>query len=67
MNKNKIKFVFIELFFDLNFIGQSSVGEIFSFLEKNNFSLVKFYDFSLTGGGLASKSDALFINKNFNE
>lgn len=65
MKKNKIQFVLIELFFDLNFIGQSSVGEIFSYLEENNFSLVKFYDFSLTGQGLASKSDALFINENF--
>ncbi|WP_157804965.1 FkbM family methyltransferase [Confluentibacter lentus] len=65
MSKNKIQFVLIELFFDLNFVGQSSVGEIFSFLEKNNFSLVKFYDFSITGKGFASKSDALFINENF--
>ena len=64
-SKNKIQFVFIELFFDLNFIGQSTVGEIFVYLENNNFSLVKFYDFSLTEEGLASKSDALFINNNF--
>ena len=67
MNENKIQFVLVELFFDLNFIGQSSVGEIFSNLEKHNFSHVKFYDFSLTGEGLSSKSDALFINNNFNK
>ncbi|MGZ0017449.1 FkbM family methyltransferase [Yeosuana sp. AK3] len=67
MNKNKIQFILIELFFDLNFFGQSSVGEIFSFLEKHNFSLVKFYEFSITGKGLASKSDALFINESFSE
>jgi FkbM family methyltransferase len=66
MKQNKIQFVLVELFFDLNFIGQSSVGEIFSYLENHNFSLVKFYDFSLTSDGLASKSDALFINKMFN-
>lgn len=66
MEQNKIQFILIELFFDLNFLEQASVGEIFSYLEENNFSLVKFYDFSLTGEGLASKSDALFINKNFN-
>lgn len=65
MNQNKIQFILVELFFDLNFVGQSSIGEIFTFLEAQNFSLVKFYDFSLTGKGLASKSDALFINENF--
>lgn len=65
MKKNKIKFVFVELFFDLNFIGQGSVGDIFSYLEQNNFSLVRFYDIGLTGHGLASKGDALFINTNF--
>lgn len=60
---NKIQFIFLELFWNENFIGQSNVGEIFSFLEKYNFSLVRFYDFSLTDDGLASKSDALFVNK----
>ena len=66
MTQNNIQFIHIELFFDLNFIGQSSVGEIFSYLENNNFSLVQFSDFSATGKGLASKADALFINENFN-
>lgn len=65
MYNNKIQFILIELFFDLNYVGQSSVGQIFSFLEENDFSLVKFYDFSITGKGLVSKSDALFINKKF--
>ncbi|MBK5208341.1 MAG: FkbM family methyltransferase [Flavobacteriaceae bacterium] len=65
MDENKIQFIYLELFFDLNFIGQSLVGEIFSYLEKKNFSLIRLYDFSLTQEGLASKSDALFINKNF--
>jgi FkbM family methyltransferase len=65
MIQNNIQFIHIELFFDLNFIGQSSVGDIFSYLENNNFSLVQFSDFSTTGKGLASKSDALFINENF--
>ena len=63
--ENKVNFVFIEMFFDLNFFDQSSVGDIFTFLEKYNFSLVKFYDFSLTDDGIASKSDALFINLNY--
>lgn len=66
MAQNKIQFVFVELFFDLNFVGQSSVGQIFSYLEENGFSLVRFYDIGLTGDGLASKGDALFINKEFN-
>ena len=64
-NENNVHFVFIEMFFDLNFFDQASVGEIFSFLEKKNFSLVKFYEFGLTGDGIASKSDALFINLNY--
>jgi len=55
------------LFFDLNFIGQSSVDEIFSYLENYNFSLVQFSDFSVTGKGLASKADALFINEKFKD
>ena len=66
MDENKIKFIYLELFFDLNFIGQSSIGDIFSFLEKKGFSLVRLYDFSLTTDGLASKADALFTNENFN-
>ena len=67
MTQNKIQFIHIELFFDLNFIEQSSVGEIFSYLENNNFSLVQFSDFSTTGKGLASKADALFINEKFKD
>ncbi|MCF6278865.1 MAG: FkbM family methyltransferase [Flavobacteriaceae bacterium] len=67
MCNNKIQFIHIELFFDLNFIGQSSVGEIFNFLEKNKFLLVNFSDFSRTEKGYASKSDALFINTEFNK
>ena len=67
LENNKIKFVFVEMFFDLNFINQASVGEIFCFLEKYNFSLVQFQDFSITGRGLASKSDALFINLDYNK
>lgn len=66
-DQNKIQFVYLELFFDENYIGQSSVGDIFSFLEKKHFSLVKFYDFSLTKDGLASKADALFINQMYQE
>ena len=65
MDENKIHFVLIEMFFNLNFFEQSSVGELFTYLEANNFSLVRFYEFELTGDGVASKSDALFINKNF--
>jgi FkbM family methyltransferase len=67
MAGNNIQFIYLELFFDENYIGQSSVGDIFSFLEKKHFSLVKFYDFSLTKDGLASKADALFINRMFQE
>lgn len=67
MKENKIQFIHIELFFNLNFIGQGSVGEIFSFLEKNNFTLVQFSDFSFTKAGIASKSDAFFINMDFNK
>lgn len=65
LDENNIHFVFIEMFFDLNFFDQSTVGEIFSFLEKKKFSLVRFYEFGLTGDGIASKSDALFVNLNF--
>ncbi|WP_248723495.1 FkbM family methyltransferase [Seonamhaeicola sp. ML3] len=65
--QNKIQFIFLELLFDKNFIGQPSVGEILSYLESLGFSLVRFYDFTITENGLASKTDALFINKSFNE
>lgn len=67
MKKNKIQFIHIELFFNLIFIEQGSVGEVFSFLEKNNFTLVQFSDFSFTKDGIASKSDAFFINMDFNK
>ena len=65
MSNNKIQFIHVEMFFELNFIGQSSAGDIFNFLEENNFSLIRFYDFSNTKNGIASKSDALFINSNY--
>ncbi len=65
LRENKVQFIHIELFFTSNFLGQASVGEIFTFLEKYNFSLVRFYDVSLSAEGWASKCDALFINEKF--
>jgi FkbM family methyltransferase len=65
MEHNKIQFVYVEVFFNENYVGQSSFGDIYNFLLENRFELVRFYDMLHTEEGLASKTDVLFINKNF--
>jgi FkbM family methyltransferase len=65
MSRNRIQFVHVEIFFDLNYIGQASFGDIYNYLLENGFNLVRFYDTEYTDDGHASKTDALFINKNF--
>lgn len=65
MKQNKVQFVYVEIFFNENYVGQSSFGDIYNFLLENRFELVRFYDVLYTEDGLASKTDALFINKNF--
>lgn len=65
MKQNRIQFVYVEIFFNENYVGQSSFGDIYNFLLENGFELVRFYDVLYTDDGVASKTDALFINKNF--
>ncbi|MFV8342099.1 FkbM family methyltransferase [Flavobacterium sp. XS2P39] len=65
MEQNRIQFVYVEIFFNENYVGQSSFGDIYNFLLENRFELVRFYDVLYTDEGMASKTDALFINKNF--
>ena len=65
MDKNKIQFVYTEVFFKENFIGQASFGDIYNFLLTKNFELVKIYDFEIATDGLVNRSDALFLNKFF--
>ena len=65
MDKNQIQFVYTEVFFKENFIGQASFGDIYNFLLDKNFELVKIYDFEIAADGLLNRSDALFINKLF--
>ncbi|MBX9888404.1 MAG: FkbM family methyltransferase [Flavobacteriaceae bacterium] len=66
MMHNHIQFVYVEIFFNLNYVGQSSFGDIYNYLLEKGFDLVRFYDVGYTESGLASKTDALFINQNFN-
>jgi FkbM family methyltransferase len=63
--KNKVQFVLVEAFFDENYIGQASFGQIYDFLIANGFDLVRFYDFTYTKNNLVSRSDVLFYNPNF--
>ncbi len=65
MKQNRIQFVYVEIFFNENYVGQSSFGDIYNFLLENRFELVRFYDVLYTEDGVASKTDVLFINKNF--
>lgn len=65
MNENRIQFVLVETFFNENFIGQASFGDIYNYLLSKNFGLVRFYDVEITSEGLANRSDALFLNKKF--
>lgn len=63
--KNKIQFVYLEVFFKENYVGQSSFGDVYNFLIGKGFELVKIYDSEITNDGLLNRSDALFLNKNF--
>ena len=65
MDQNQIQFVLVETFFNENFIGQGSFGDIYNYLLSKNFGLVRFYDFETTLEGMANRSDALFFNKKF--
>lgn len=65
MNENRIQFVYTEVFFYENYIGQSSFGDIYNFLIKKGFIFVRFYVFEFTDKGYASRTDALFVNPNF--
>ncbi|WP_181248536.1 FkbM family methyltransferase [Flavobacterium magnum] len=65
MDENRIQFVYVEVFFYENYIGQSSFGDVYNYLSGKGFNFVRFYAFEYTGEGLASRTDALFINKNF--
>ncbi|WGK63805.1 FkbM family methyltransferase [Croceiramulus getboli] len=60
LKKGKIKFVLTEVFFNLNYIGQNSFGDLYNYLLDADFELVRFYDFVYTPDGRASKTDALF-------
>lgn len=62
---NKVQFVLVEAFFDENYIGQASFGQIYDYLIDNGFELVRFYDFTYTKDNLLSRSDVLFYNSNF--
>lgn len=63
--QNKIQFVYLEVFFKENYIGQGSFGDIYNFLIEKGFELVKIYDFEIAIDGLLNRSDALFLNKKF--
>ena len=65
LEQNKIQFVYLEVFFKENFIGQGSFGDIYNFLLGKGFELVKIYDFEIATDGLLNRSDALFLNKKF--
>lgn len=62
---NKVQFVLVEIFFNENYKDQASFGDIYNFLIKYNFELVRFYDIFYTEEGLASKTDALFLSRSF--
>jgi FkbM family methyltransferase len=51
MNQNRIQFIV----------------DIYNYLLKKGFNLVRFYDFEYTKEGYASRTDALFVNKSFKE
>lgn len=65
MNENSIQFIYCEIFFYENYIDQSSFGDIYNYLLHKGFSLVRFYTFEYTDEGLANRTDALFVNRNF--
>lgn len=67
MNESAIQFVYTEIFFYENYIGQSSFGDIYNYLLEKGFNLVRFYVFEFTNQGYASRTDALFINEKFKE
>jgi FkbM family methyltransferase len=65
MDENRVQFVFVEIFFHENYIGQSSFSEIFNYLSQKGFNMIRFYDFEYTKEGYLSRTDALFVNEKF--
>lgn len=64
-SNNNIQFVFVEVFFYENYIGQSSFGDVYNYLIQKGFNLVRFYNFEYTEQGFSSRTDALFVNEKF--
>lgn len=64
-DSNKVQFVLVEAFFDENYEGQASFGQIYDYLIEKGFTLVRFYEFTYTKDNLASRSDVLFYNPHF--
>ncbi|MCG2419886.1 FkbM family methyltransferase [Aequorivita sp. F47161] len=65
MNENSIQFIYCEIFFYENYIDQSSFGDIYNYLLQKGYSFVRFYTFEYTDEGLANRTDALFVNRDF--
>lgn len=65
MDENRIQFVYVEIFFHENYIGQSSFSDIFNYLSQKGFNMIRFYDFEYTDQGYISRTDALFVNEKF--
>lgn len=67
IKRQRVQFILIEIFFNENYVGQPSFGDIYNYLIQNDFELIRFYDVIYTAEGRASKTDALFSCKNFND
>ena len=67
IEQNLIQFIHCEVFFYENYIGQSSFGDLYNYLIRNGYDLVRFYEFEYTTKGYANRTDALFINEKFQQ
>jgi len=65
LERQKIQFVYVELFFESHFVDQSTAGDIINFLLQHHFKLIRFYEFERSKAGFVSRTDALFVNPNF--
>jgi FkbM family methyltransferase len=65
IKSNKVGFVLVEIFFHENYLGQDDFGEIYTFLNKQGFRFIRFYEMDCSENGIPSRTDALFFNPEF--
>lgn len=65
IKRNKVEFVFVEVFFEKHYFNQDDFGDIYKYLTDNGFRFIRFYDIDYSENEIPSRTDALFFNPGF--